>query len=259
MMGREVRLPDDLVTSLAHVDATPITEYAYSLQKRLEEVGEQLRSQQTVVRQEGSDDPPLYMRGDLVWLRSYYRKKGVNPKLSAKYVGPYIIQEALPFHTYRVEKDGKTSIQHEARIRLYVEGSNNKRPELSENNHPEVPLPTSRLRRRDDGAPPSSRLTLPVALPRTLCKAQRPAATIDHPSSPTGPMSGSTQQQNRTSNEAGADEPEMDQVESDQAERPPPPSARPRISPAAPPAPPPRRSARLLEKSKASREVNNVL
>lgn len=60
------------------------------------------------------------MVGDLVWLKSY-KKKGNCAKLLPKYVEPYPITEALPHHVYRMERNGKSSIQHEARIRLHVQ------------------------------------------------------------------------------------------------------------------------------------------
>ena len=60
------------------------------------------------------------MKGDKVWLRTHQTKKGENPKLAPKYQGPYEIVDVLPYHTYRVMKNRKTSVQHESRIRLHV-------------------------------------------------------------------------------------------------------------------------------------------
>ena len=65
-------------------------------------------------------DNGLYFEGDKVWLRTHQKKKGENPKLAPKYQGPYEIVDVLPYHTYRVMKNGKTSVQHESRIRLHV-------------------------------------------------------------------------------------------------------------------------------------------
>ena len=56
-----------------------------------------------------------------MWLKTYMKKKGKNPKLAPKYFGPHEIVEVLPYHTYRVHKDNKEYIQHEGRIRLRVE------------------------------------------------------------------------------------------------------------------------------------------
>ena len=96
-------------------------DYVESLLQHMKEAGDKLRSQQFNIRQEETEEPNLYMQGDLVWLKTYMKKKGENPKLAPKYVGPYEIVEVLPYHTYRVRKDNKESIQHEGRIRLHVE------------------------------------------------------------------------------------------------------------------------------------------
>ena len=181
MMGRETRLPDQLIITHCPEDFTSTTEYAKNLQSRLSDVGERLRAQQSESRQEQSDEPPLYLKGDLVWLRSYYRKKGVNPKLTAKYVGPYIIMETLPYHTYRVEKDGKSSIQHEARIRLHVEANSRQRP--APNASETLPMVVPRLTPR-----PPTTTQLSVENPATAHSAN----SHDVPSivTPTAPIDG---------------------------------------------------------------------
>jgi transposase InsO family protein len=102
MMGREVQLPEDLALLETTERNTTVEDYAQELQERLRVAGEKLRSSQYRVRMEETGEPHLYLPGDKVWLKSYARKKGENPKLSAKYVGPYEVVEALPYHTYRV-------------------------------------------------------------------------------------------------------------------------------------------------------------
>lgn len=122
MMGREVRLPDAMTMTDTRPDRQTVSECARDLQKRMGEAGEYLRSQQKEVIQEDSEEPNVYMEGDLIWLKSYWKKKGENPNLAAKYIGPYRIIEVLPYHTYKVEREGNVTIQHEGRIRLHMEG-----------------------------------------------------------------------------------------------------------------------------------------
>ena len=86
----------------------------------MEEAGDQLREQQYVVRQEETAEPSLYMQVDYIWSRAHQRKKGENPKLSLKYQGPYEMIEVMRYHTYCVQKDGKSSIQHESHIILHI-------------------------------------------------------------------------------------------------------------------------------------------
>ena len=47
-------------------------------------------------------------------------KKGLGAKLRPKYVGSHAITKSLPCQAYEIKRDGKTSVQHERRVRLYV-------------------------------------------------------------------------------------------------------------------------------------------
>ena len=60
----------------------------------------------------------MFQEGDLVWMGNYLRKKGENPKLQPKYLGPYTITQALGNHTYEVQGPGYHSIQNELRLKL---------------------------------------------------------------------------------------------------------------------------------------------
>ena len=240
MLGREVRLPDNIAAGLARIDSEPHTEYAADLQRRMDAVGERLRSQQKELRQDGSDDPPLYLPGDTIWLRSYFRKKGVNPKLSAKYVGPYVIREVLPFHTYRVEKDGKSSVQHEARIRLHVEGERAHRNDKP--NYTDIPLPSPRLHRERDpnktplvSQPPALPVTLPRPLPPITPTASRSALT-------TIPV------ETLASESSSIPDPVLQDRPDQQPNSPVTTADPPALVPIDPDIPPPRRSRRLQEK-----------
>lgn len=98
LMGREVRLPEHL-THLETIDGDhTATEYATQLKERMESVGEQLRAQQTDIRTADNEEPNLYTTGDLMWLKSFYKKKRNFAKLPPKYIGPYIITEVLLHH-----------------------------------------------------------------------------------------------------------------------------------------------------------------
>ena len=129
MLGRETKLPGALVLGTPSHEEPTVTDYAIGLKDRMTDAGDRLRAQQYDIRQEESGEPSLFMVGDLVWLKSFHKKKGVNPKLSPKYQGPYEIVEVLAYHTYRVRRDGKDSIQHEGRIKLHVEGTDPTKPQ----------------------------------------------------------------------------------------------------------------------------------
>ena len=88
------------------------------VKERLEEAHKLLQEQQVKVRQE-DEKPPLFAVGDLVWMENKRRRKGENPKLQPKFVGPYEVLEVLSGHTYRVERQHQQSVQHESRLKPY--------------------------------------------------------------------------------------------------------------------------------------------
>jgi hypothetical protein len=130
MMGREVRLPDDLYHQATRAESQTTDSYAAELQERLAQAHELVRSKQLTVRVEGTEEPNLFKEGDWVWLKSKQKAKGMANarKLQPKFIGPFKIVESLPYHTYRVSRDGKTTIEHEGRIKLHVTASQQGQP-----------------------------------------------------------------------------------------------------------------------------------
>ena len=94
-------------------------EFVQEVQKRLSQVHGILREEQCVIRQEDQEEPPLFSVGDQVWMVNKRRRKGENPKLQAKFIGPYDIIQAYLNHTYLIERQGQQSIQSESRLKLY--------------------------------------------------------------------------------------------------------------------------------------------
>ena len=89
------------------------------IKDRLEQAHETLRQHQLRVRQDDQEEPLLFAAGDLVWLQNRRRRKGENPKLQQKFVGPYEVIEAYGNHTYKIDKQGQSSVQSETRLKLY--------------------------------------------------------------------------------------------------------------------------------------------
>ena len=54
-----------------------------------------------------------------MWIENRRRRKGENPKLTSKYVGPYTIVDDRPNHTYLINRDGQESWQNECQLKLY--------------------------------------------------------------------------------------------------------------------------------------------
>lgn len=61
----------------------------------------------------------LFKVGDQVWMVNKHRRVGENPKLEAKFVAPYHIVECFENHTYKLQRQGQTSVQNEGRLKLY--------------------------------------------------------------------------------------------------------------------------------------------
>ncbi|XP_067945258.1 uncharacterized protein [Watersipora subatra] len=119
MLGRELRLPDQLASHPPPTELFSAHEHALEVQRRLQAVHEALRQSQMEVRENDQEEPPLYAPGNWVWLTDKRQRRGENPKLHAKFVGSYQVMKAWGNHTYLVERQGQSSIQSEGRLKPY--------------------------------------------------------------------------------------------------------------------------------------------
>ena len=110
MLGRELRLPMDLVTGRPPDDEAPTvrTEYAVALQERLTEVHHQVRNNlqfagEAMKRQyDRRTRTASFVEGDQVWLHNPCRRKGLSPKLQSPWEGPYTVVEKITEVTFRI-------------------------------------------------------------------------------------------------------------------------------------------------------------
>ena len=119
MLGWKLRLPDLLTSNPPPIEHQAHHECTQELVQRLEEAHNMLREQQMAVSQEDSEEPPLFQTGDLVLLQNVRQKKGENPKLQPKFVGPYKVISVFDNHTYSLERLGRRTVQNECRLKLY--------------------------------------------------------------------------------------------------------------------------------------------
>lgn len=148
MLGREVRLPPDALAP-AESEAMTVESYALQLQQRIQEAGQILRQlQKTTARTPDGEEVSKFQPGEQVWLRSFFQGQGRGAKLRPKYVGPYTVKRSLQHQTYEVERLGRSTIQHEGRIKRYVARQDQV-----------APPPEDTARPEDDPVEPKQELT----------------------------------------------------------------------------------------------------
>ena len=110
MMGRDLRLPIDLLIGRPE-DEVPqhASTYAEELQERLERVHNyarthmKFRSDSMKERYDSASNCEQLNIGDPVWLHCPQRKKGVSPKLTRQWQGPYLVTKRINDMVYRVQ------------------------------------------------------------------------------------------------------------------------------------------------------------
>ena len=128
MMGHDLRLPIDLLVGrpedeISHHHST----YAEELQTRLERVHNfarthmQLRSDSMKERYDSASNCDRLEVGDPVWLHCPQRKKGLSPKLTRHWLGPYLVTKRLNDTVYRVQlkPQSKPKVVHRNRLWKY--------------------------------------------------------------------------------------------------------------------------------------------
>ena len=120
MLGREVRLQDQLMYGPILGEELSRDRYALDLQERLTTAHRLLRDKQFTIRSEDHEEKPSFSVGDAVWLVSKRFTKGKSKKLQAKHTGPYKIVEVGNNHTYLIEQHGRYSRESESRLKAYI-------------------------------------------------------------------------------------------------------------------------------------------
>ena len=92
------------------------------MEARLLEIHQLLRDQQLHLRSEDSEEPLLFAAGDRVWMDNKRRRPGVNPKLQARFMGPYEVMAAYDNHTYLLGYGDQQLVVNERRLKKYQAG-----------------------------------------------------------------------------------------------------------------------------------------
>ena len=134
--GRELRLPADLLTGRPPDSPNTISEYASDLRNRMEDVHKLVRehglhaSARMKTRYDRKSNQTRFEEGSLVWLHNPMRRKGISPKLSPSWEGPYKVVARINDVTYRIQRTPRSpcKIVHVDRLARY-HGSNDARDE----------------------------------------------------------------------------------------------------------------------------------
>lgn len=128
MMGRELRLPVDLIVGQSPDERKKsLPEWVVDLQERLWIVHESARdnmisaSDRMKARYDLRATGPKFKVGDLVWFYNPKRRKGKCPKLQRDWEGPYEIIKCLNDVVFRIRmgKNGKPKVVHSDRLFPY--------------------------------------------------------------------------------------------------------------------------------------------
>ena len=118
MFGRELNLPDTLIYGPT-TERTTRSEYAQTLQQRLEEAYDSIRDKQHTIRVQDPKGEARFITGDMVWLQAKRYKKGETSKLQPKYYGPYKVTEVFSNNTYEILQGDRKAIINEDRLKLH--------------------------------------------------------------------------------------------------------------------------------------------
>jgi hypothetical protein len=119
MFGRELKLPDQLVYGSSIEKPMTREAYAVKLQERLQKVHDGLRQEQQRIRETDPVGPPKFTEGEYVLMVNKRLKKGQTAKLAPKFLGPYKILQVYPNRTYKLSRDGQTSVESEGRLKTF--------------------------------------------------------------------------------------------------------------------------------------------
>ena len=128
MLGREITLPVDLMLPPPIPDEMPEQEYVADVREKLLIVHENAREKLGLAaeRQAKLYDRNTVQRkfivGDWVWLYDASRRRGVCPKLTPNWKGPFMVMAKLSDVIYRIQQSskGKPKVIHIDRLKAYT-------------------------------------------------------------------------------------------------------------------------------------------
>ena len=128
ILGCEALLPLNLVIGQAERSGNSMTEYGAKLSKQMDWIHQFARQHLKLSsdrQKRNYDHRPInqhqYHRGDVVWLYSSQKKKGICSKLMRHFDGPYLVMKRMSDIPYRIQKVSKSKpkVVHHDRLMAY--------------------------------------------------------------------------------------------------------------------------------------------
>jgi hypothetical protein len=131
MMGREIRLPSELLFSSLLPDRqgeiTDYGEYVNGLRDRMQHAHQIARQHLEAVAKRNKEfydiksSLHLYERGSVVWFLAEARKQGIAPKLEKTYQGPCLVKKKVSEQNYVIQLDasGTERLVHHDKLKPY--------------------------------------------------------------------------------------------------------------------------------------------
>lgn len=127
LFGKELRLPCDLKFGSPENEQMDVEDYAYRLREKLLAIHEiareriQLASDRMKARYDVNASNSGFYEGDRVWLYNPQRKKGISPKLTPAWEGPYTVVKRINDVVYRIQRSPKAKMKvvHLDRLMIY--------------------------------------------------------------------------------------------------------------------------------------------
>ena len=158
MLGRDVQLPINLICERPeeeHEKCVPnyVQEMEAGLVKTHEFAQEKLKlaSEHMKRRYDAQADYSVIGKGDAVWLYNPQRKKGVSPKVSRPWAGPYVVIKRINDLVYRIQQGLKSKLKvvHRNRLWRYKGHHPHQWLDTEEPSPQDHPLPTENKSNRD--------------------------------------------------------------------------------------------------------------
>jgi transposase InsO family protein len=127
IFGKDLKLPCDLMFGTPEAEKLEVHDYADELQKRLLEIHDMVReriqisSDRMKSRYDIRANSAGFQENDMVWLYNPTRKKGLSPKLSQSWDGPYKVIKRINDLVYRIQRrpNCKMKVVHLDRLKKY--------------------------------------------------------------------------------------------------------------------------------------------